>query len=341
MDALTEAQVLHDIQLNKLSVGYANEFDLIQPEILKAVRLAFSEFEEVNTVALKNELNARIEELVLPILLTFIESQNLSIEELAELEVEWQDAFFSGFIGGFTATAVTHAINRAKVKYRTAVVTTGQFGQTVNIAKELNALPKSSVDAMKSIIANGLDGVSIDEIRKQITGTKANNNQDGLIAKINRDIKSTIITARKHQEIEAKTQAYKAAKTDGYVLSAVLDGRTSDICLGYNGRIVLWSYSFQPMPPFHYRCRTTMLPYIKGRTIAPGNGFAWLKSQSAQFQDDLIGVTRGKILRNSGLTADEYRRASRNNLNEPITLDEMKVKNKQIKEYLSKLEQGV
>lgn len=336
MDKLTETQVMHDIQLNKLSVSYANEFDQIQPEILKAIRLAFSEFDEVDTIALTNELNSRIEELVLPILLAFIERQNLSIEELAELEVEWQDGFFTDIGIGFAAAALVNIVERSKVKFKTIPTVIGSDLQAVDIAKRFNGLPASSVQAIKNVIKGGYtQGQELNEILKQITGTKVNNNQDGLIAKINRDIKSTIITARKHQEVQAKTQSYKAAGTDGYILSAVLDGKTSDTCLGYNGRVVLWSSSFQPKPPFHHRCRTTMLPYIKGQTVPPGNGFSWLKTQSAQFQDDLIGVTRGKILRNSGLTADEYRRASRNNLNEPITLDEMKAKNSQIREYLS------
>ena len=51
--------------------------------------------------------------------------------------------------------------------------------------------------------------------------------------------------------------------------------------------------------------------------------------------------TRGKLLRNSGLTPEEYRKASRDNQNDPITIDEMKKKNKAIADYLQRKEQGV
>ena len=128
---------------------------------------------------------------------------------------------------------------------------------------------------------------------------------------------------------------------DGYVLSAVLDSRTSDICLGWNGTVILWTENYQPKPPFHFNCRTTMIPYFVGGTEIPAGGFDWLKRQSAQFQNDLIGPTRGDLLRNSGLTADEYRRASRNNLNEPITLEEMARKNKEIADRLKQTKTGV
>jgi hypothetical protein len=66
-----------------------------------------------------------------------------------------------------------------------------------------------------------------------------------------------------------------------------------------------------------------------------------LKKQSARFQNDLIGPVRGDLLRNSGLTAEEFRKASRDNQNDPITLDEMASKNKEIATRLQETKQSV
>lgn len=83
-----------------------------------------------------------------------------------------------------------------------------------------------------------------------------------------------------------------------------------------------------PMPPYHFGCRTTTIPVLNaafsglsiGRTrIARGADgkelvssemtyYDWLKTQPSSFQDTAIGPTRGNLLRNGGLSADEFRK---------------------------------
>jgi SPP1 gp7 family putative phage head morphogenesis protein len=54
--------------------------------------------------------------------------------------------------------------------------------------------------------------------------------------------------------------------------------------------------------------------------------YGWLKRQTAAFQDETIGKTRGKLLRNGGLTSEEFARLSVDSKFKPLTLDEMKAK---------------
>ena len=62
-----------------------------------------------------------------------------------------------------------------------------------------------------------------------------------------------------------------------------------------------------------------------------------LKNQPAAVQDDALGKTKGKIFRNAGLTPEEFKKASVDQLYNELTLEEMAKKNKKIAEYLNKL----
>lgn len=342
MDKLTEAELSHEIYLNKLASFYANKWDEIEPNLIANIRLAFSEFDSISTLADANALNNRIEELLTPIFEQAVKEQEEATEDLAEQEINFQQRMFElALIGAFSASA-SDLVVRAIRSYRNNLVLVGPQGSADDIVKKFNNYPKSTVEQIKNFVRAGYtEGQDINQTRIAITGTSKNKFMDGYIAAAKRNFQAYVKTTRKAMESEAKTTAFKSIKSDGYVLSAVLDSRTSDICLGWNGTIILWSKKYQPKPPFHFNCRTTMIPYFKGQTEIPEGGFDWLKKQSVSFQNDLIGPTRGDLLRNSGLTAEEYRKASRNSLNEPITLDEMARKNKEIEDRLQEEKTGV
>lgn len=342
MDALTQAEISHEVYLNKLSSFYANQWNDIELDVIKAVRLAFSEFDSIDTLAEVNDLNKRIDELLEPILEGYVDEQNQGIEDLAQSEVEFQANLLQIIGVQLSAQSIALAVAQAKKKYRTTLVVIGSDSQAEDINKKLNGFPPSSIGQIQSIVRGGYTrGENINDVRVNITGTNRNKFNDGYVAVMNRNQSSIIKTARKHIESQAKVAVFKQAKTDGYVLTAVIDSHTSDICLGWDTTIILWSQPLQPLPPFHYNCRTTIIPYFRGRTIIPTGGFKWLKKQPASFQNDLIGPVRGDLLRNSGLTAEEYRKASRNNLNEPITLEQMANKNEEIAQRLQETERSV
>lgn len=342
MDELTESELTHDIYLNRLSAFYANQFNDIQPEILRAIRSSVSVVDRVETQQDESDINEELALLLLPILIEFEQEQQAAIDELIEEEVNFQSELLAMVGLAVSSATIAQIIEIAKKKYRTQSAVVGSLNESVNVSKKLSNLSGATLNEIKSIV-NGayLNKLSSNDLQQLLTGTRANNYNDGYVAKMKRNLQATIKTARAHAEMVAKRRVFKSANTDGYVLTAVLDSRTSDICLGWHGTRVLWSSSSQPMPPFHYNCRTTMIPFIDGRTEDMQGGFEWLKNQSAEFQNELIGKTRGDLLRNSGLTSEEFRKASRNKLNEPLTLAEMKEKNERIKRRLLEKHTGV
>lgn len=59
-------------------------------------------------------------------------------------------------------------------------------------------------------------------------------------------------------------EAYEAAGVKEYIIVAVLDMRTSEICRSLNGKVYKteWYKVGQTAPPFHPYCRTTTAPYF-------------------------------------------------------------------------------
>lgn len=65
--------------------------------------------------------------------------------------------------------------------------------------------------------------------------------------------------------------------------------------------------------------------------------YDFLKRQPAWFQDEALGPTRGKILRNSGISPEEFRVISVDGYGRPLTLDQMADLDKRVADYLKGL----
>lgn len=113
-----------------------------------------------------------------------------------------------------------------------------------------------------------------------------------------------------------------------------------------------------------HNCRSSTSPVVKGYNTTNPNGkrssrggklvdgelkqdpkqvsatqtyYDWLKVQPAQFQDEVLGKTKGKIFRNSGVSVDKFKTLMIDRMNKPMTIDQMAAKDKQIADYLKKI----
>lgn len=110
-----------------------------------------------------------------------------------------------------------------------------------------------------------------------------------------------------------------------------------------------------------HNCRSSTSPIVKGRKPIPDNSqraskggelkdgklitdpkpvsskltyLEWLKTQPAQFQDSVLGKTKGKIFRNSGVSVDKFSSMLVDRVGKPLTIKDMAAKDKMIEEYL-------
>lgn len=216
-------------------------------------------------------------------------------------------------------------------------------------------LDASKMKKVRQAIAQGfVEGKTAEQIIRELRGTRAKGYEDGLIQKDRRDVEAVVRTAIGHTAGVAQDNVM-SANTDflkALQWSATLDLRTSSMCR-IRDRLLYTPGTHQPIGHkvpwlagpgrLHWRCRSGQVPVIKshkdlgidipeievgGRTRASMDGqlaadtsYAdWIKKQSAKRQDEVLGPTRGRLLRDGKLEmADLY--SARGEL---LTLDDLR-----------------
>lgn len=184
-----------------------------------------------------------------------------------------------------------------------------------------------------------VEGRTIDQVVREVRGTRAQGYADGILQVNRRAAEATVRTAISHTANAARDRLYQA--NEGLVKSvqwvSVLDGRTSPVCRARDGMV--YPVNKGPRPPAHPNCRSATIPVLKSlremgidrdlpaSTRASMNGQvagdltydAWLRKQPRAFQDEVMGKAKADLFR-AGLTQDRF--VSRAGLE--YTLDELK-----------------
>lgn len=235
-----------------------------------------------------------------------------------------------------------------------AQVFTAAFAQPLSVegpdqGKLLASFYRDWTDRNKVRITNAIrlaaaQGQTTEQLVRRIRGTRAVKYRDGLIEATRRDVTMMARTALQHIAVQSREATWEANAQviRGVEWVSVLDSRTSPMCRGLDGQI--FDRKKGPRPPIHVGCRSTVVPVLKGRLRelqGGGTQFArgedgptrvsanldyydWLKTQSAEFQDSVIGSKRGKLLREGGLSAERFRELQLDKTFRERTLAEMR-----------------
>lgn len=184
-----------------------------------------------------------------------------------------------------------------------------------------------------------VENQTVSEIVKRIRGTRAEKYADGLLEIDRRSAEAVVRTAISHTAGVTRDRFFNANKSviKAIVWTSTLDSRTSEGCRIRDGK----HYTPEQHLPIghkipwnggpgalHWNCRSVGLPITKswkelgGRDIADFDPTVrasmdgqvpadttypeWLAKQSARRQDDILGPTRGKLLRDGQLTLDRF-----------------------------------
>lgn len=240
--------------------------------------------------------------------------------------------------------SVIAAVESKRIKDSTLWRAVSQRPMSVNGELMMPWMQRSldnNVLAVESLVRRGYsEHWSNEEILKVLRGTKTNRYSDGLMMKMGRQNKTMVNTAIQHVNSVARQEVWEANKDVliGYKWVSTLDRRTSDECRAMDGRV--FKFGEGPLPPIHMNCRSTTVAVASslydfldqdatraaegGAVDADMSYYAWLKTQSAEFQDSVLGPTRGALLRDGGLTAEEFARLQLNSTFQPLTLDELR-----------------
>jgi SPP1 gp7 family putative phage head morphogenesis protein len=312
---------------NRLDDEFIPFLDRLKKDI--AGYVAVTEWQAVKQDALLRELSA----IQTQIYNEYNSQLILDLNEFGVSESEWQQRSLQSIVPSDSDIVVSLP---SPQKVITAGNTIPLVFPDLDVAKQMDAFIRDwSVEEVRrtnNIITRGWAmGLPNDEIIKEISG------KDGYLDRKTRSNNEAIVRTSVNHMSTTSRHATMIENDDiiiGYTLSVTLDGRTSDICINLpTNKVFKFTDSYQPRPPFHPRCRTLTEPEVDGRyktkgdtETKPKSYYEWLKKQAAQFQDETIGPTRGKLLRNGGMTAEEFRRLSTDDKFRPLSLEAMRRK---------------
>ena len=166
------------------------------------------------------------------------------------------------------------------------------------------------------------DGEGIDAIVRRVRGRaiKPGVYQGGVIPTSTNEAAGVVRTAVNQIATRAQKDTYEANGdiTKEYIYTATLDDRTTPICRSLDGR--RFRYKDGPMPPQHWGCRSSIRPVIDweaeglkapppGQRAAQGGPVpatwdytTWLRAQSQEVQDRILGPARAKLFRAGTVT---------------------------------------
>lgn len=170
-------------------------------------------------------------------------------------------------------------------------------------------LEASGFERMKRALQIGLvQGESTDQIVRRITGSADLRYADGVTAVNRRGVERIVRTATTHINVATQREIMAAnpALYRGWLFVAVLDERTSLVCMGNSGRV--FPVDSGPFPPLHFYCRSTILPLLASNPEDPKmrNYEQWLREQPDDVQRRILGKTRFDLWKQGGLNLKHF-----------------------------------
>lgn len=338
--ALEEIATRHQVFLERLKSGEVNFFADFLLQIDRSIRARLSG--EVLTDYSRTRLEkllAAVEKDLQQIYGAYWEQLRGNLIETAVYEAEFEAKAIDSVIDGFETVIPSQSQIVAAVFTRPLSVAGADGGKL--LAPFIKDWTTTEVKRVSGAIRQGFfEGQTTSQILQTVRGTRANKFRDGILAVSNRNADAVVRTAVQHVASQARQSTWSANAdiAKGVRWVSTLDARTTQQCRSLDGRI--FALDKGPRPPLHIRCRsTTVLELIddfaalgKGATRASKDGqvsasltyYDWLKTQSAEFQNQALGPTRAKLLRNGGLTAERFAELNLGKNFEPLTLEQMR-----------------
>lgn len=259
----------------------------------------------------------------------------IDLNGLAEYEIDYQDAMFKELVPVRLET-----VKPAPFQVISAVNARPFQGKLLN--EWFTELESSTFRTLRDAIRLGYtEGRTTDQMVRTLRGTKAQGYKDGVLETTRRQAEAVVRTAVAHT-VNHSREIYYGENPDlikGVQWVSTLDSRTTLICMARDG--IVYPVKKGPRPPAHVNCRSTTTPVTKswreigididdappgtrasmdGQVAADQTYSEWLRKKPAAFQDDVLGVAKGKLFRDGGLSLDRFV----NRAGDELTLDQLR-----------------
>lgn len=273
-----------------------------------------------------------------------------SMRALSAVEVEHQTALFRHIVPEVVQVQFPIAGIAAEQVYVAALSRPFQGRLLSGWAAKLEA---DTLEVVRNTIRMGyIEGQTTQQIVRRLVGTRANRYADGTLQRPRREVTAVVNTALAHtsQTVRNEMQAANADILAATMWLSTLDSKTSEMCrirdrLKYTvtdhkpiGHRIPW---LQGPGEIHWNCRSTSVPVVKswrelgldvdelpvgtrasidGQVPADLTYGEWLSRQSAERQDEILGPTRGRLMRAGKLKLPAFYDAQ----GRWLTLDELR-----------------
>lgn len=343
-ELLVQSTVRHQVYLEGLKAGEVNQFTAFLKRIDKDLRekLTRSELTEYSRERLEKLLKS-VDSMLAKVFDDYYDELAGHLTELAEYEASFEAANLNNVLGPSSFEAVIPAPTQVHAAIFSAPLSVRGADGGKLLEPFIRDWAKVERKRVVGAIRQGVfEGQTNGQIIQKIRGTRAAKFSDGILAISSRHAESIVRTSVQHASTVARFKTWEENSDiiNGYKIVATLDGKTSTICRSLDSQV--FGLGKGPIPPLHVRCRSTIVPELderyaflkEGATRASENGpvdanetyYSWLKKQSAEFQDDTLGPSRGNLLRRGGLSAEKFAQLNLSKNFKPLTLAEMRHK---------------
>lgn len=323
---LLEALIRHQVYVQMYAGGQVKRALPILRQLAKDLRARIAaatatEFQMGRMVALERDLREIIVHAT-----TGIQGA-LELEDFAEQEA----GFAAKLLGsgatveirqGFTPEQIRAITTRSKM-----TLLSGNVEKRLTIREAFDDFAQGvGRDSMRVVQAGVLESKTTDQMAREVSRL--------VTTRSRQQAEAVIRTATNHIGATARDEVYRANADilEGERFMATLDSHTTITCIGFDR--TLHPLGQGPRPPLHYRCRSIRVPEVKEEYRLGGLGErasmdgpvdnqltygGFLRRQSKEFQDDVLGPRRAALFRSGKVKINQFT----DDAGRVLTLDEL------------------
>jgi len=225
-------------------------------------------------------------------------------------------------------------IDALRASIETALLPIGDQQATLDVW--LDRTRQRTIERIGDEIRRGIERQdTLEQVISNLLGTRVARFQDGIQARISSGLVQLISTFANSVLNQSRMATYEANRE--YVRAvrhvSILDNRTTRICIARSGGRYTVP-GFQPIPPtvlpflggppYHFRCRSTIVPDVRrGEGLQEPTFQEFLERQPAAEQRRILGAGRFELWRNGSLSLVDLIDAA---TGQPLTLEELRTR---------------
>lgn len=311
LDRLTRRQVL----IQRLSSGQVKKALPIIRQLARDLRGRIAagdatDFQQNRLIVLERDIQALVAGAASDI------QGVLDLEQFAADEVEFTQKLLQGAVSVDLAKGTSAELVKAVTTQRQVTLVSGDTITKLTIPQMFDRFSEAvGREAMRGVQAGVLEGKTVGDMARDVSTL--------VTTRSRRQAEAVIRTSVNGIGTAARSEVYKQNSDVliGERFLAVLDSRTTITCASVESRNEIYPVGQGPMPPLHYGCRSIRVPEIdpeyrigiKGERASYDGPVSnqmryggFLKRQSHEFQDEVLGKERAALFRSGKLKIDQF-----------------------------------